>query len=58
MTWTQRERDNVELGPVAAGHLLAEQAPDDTGREHHITLVGGHALSIRWGRTLEGGRVP
>jgi hypothetical protein len=54
----RRELDLLESGPVVAGHLLAEQAPDDLAREHHIALVGGHALSIRWGRALEGGRVP
>jgi hypothetical protein len=53
-----RELDALELGQHPAACLLAEQAPDDTAREHHIALVGGVALSIRWGRALEGGRVP
>jgi hypothetical protein len=53
-----RELDALELGQVPAAHLLAEQAPDDAGREHHLILVGGVALSLRWGRALEGGRVP
>jgi hypothetical protein len=48
-----RELDAIELGQYPAACLLAEQAPDDTRREHHIQLVGGVALSTRWARSLE-----
>jgi hypothetical protein len=55
---TRRELDALELGQHPAACLLAEQAPDDHAREHHITLVGGVAVSLAWGRALQGGRVP
>jgi hypothetical protein len=48
-----RELDALELGLCPAACLLAEQAPDDDSREHHITLVGGVALSMQWARVLE-----
>jgi hypothetical protein len=53
-----RELDALELGQVPAACLLAEQAPCDTGREHHIRMLASVALSIRWVRALQGGRVP